>query len=147
VLGEDLAQGEVTALLVLGHELELGPEPMERAARLDTLVVIADTEEGIAARARVGLPSAAWAEVTGTITNRQGLVQRMHPAFAPPGQALPAWEIITRLGQASGAALGYGSVRQVFDEMVGKVGELQGQAARWGREARPIQLRFANSRG
>jgi NADH dehydrogenase/NADH:ubiquinone oxidoreductase subunit G len=81
------------------------------------------------------------------MTNRQGLVQRLHPAFAPPGQALPAWEILTRLGQASGAALGYGSVRQVFDEMVGKVGELQGQAARWGREARPIQLRFANSRG
>ena len=52
-----------------------------------------------------------------------------------------------RLGQAAGAALGCGRVRQVFDEMVGKVGELQGQAARWGRETRPIQLRFANSRG
>jgi len=85
--------------------------------------------------------------VAGTMTNRLGLVQRLHQAFAPPGQALPAWEIFTRLGQASGSALGYGHVRQVFDEMVGKVGELQGQAARWGRETRPIQLRWANSRG
>ena len=147
VLGDDLMNEEISALLVLGHDLELGPEPFERACRLDALVVIADTEEGIAARAKVALPSAAWAEVAGTMTNRQGLVQRLHPAFAPPGQALPAWEILTRLGQASGAALGYGSVRQVFDEMVGKVGELSGQAARWGREARPVQLRFANSRG
>jgi predicted molibdopterin-dependent oxidoreductase YjgC len=69
----------------------------------------------------------------------------MHPAYAPAGQALPAWEIITRLAHASGAALGFQGPRQVFDDLAGKVAELGG--ASWGREARPIQLRFANSRG
>ena len=79
------------------------------------------------------------------MTNRQGFVQRMQAAYAPGGQALPAWEIITRLAQASGAALSYTSARQVFDDMVQKVPDFRG--ATWGRDARPIQLRFANSRG
>jgi NADH-quinone oxidoreductase subunit G len=144
VLADDLLQGEISALLVLGHDLDLGPEAMGKAAALQALVVIADTEDGIPACARVALPSAAWAEVAGTMTNRQGRVQRLHPAFAPPGQALPAWEVITKLGQAAGAALSFGHVRQVFDEMTGKVADLKGN---WGRETRPIQLRFANSRG
>ena len=43
------------------------------------------------------------------------------------------------------AALGYSGARQVFDDMVQKVAEFRG--ATWGRDARPIQLRFANSRG
>ncbi|HLU65855.1 MAG TPA: molybdopterin-dependent oxidoreductase, partial [Kofleriaceae bacterium] len=147
VLADDLMQGEIKALLVLGHELPLPPEALARAGELGALVVIADSEEGIAARGTVALPSASWAEVAGTVTNRQGLVQRMHPAFSPAGQALPAWEVIARLGQAAGAAIKYPHARQVFEEMIGKVADLAGQGAAWGRETRPIQLRFAHSRG
>jgi predicted molibdopterin-dependent oxidoreductase YjgC len=118
---------------------------MGRAAELELLVVIADTEDGIVSRAKVALASAAWAEVSGTVTNRQGIVQRMHAAYAPSGQALPAWEIIVRLAQASGAAIAYNHPRQVFDDLAAKVPDFKG--AVWGRETRPIQLRWANSRG
>ncbi|HTE56494.1 MAG TPA: 2Fe-2S iron-sulfur cluster-binding protein [Kofleriaceae bacterium] len=145
VLEEDLLEGEIKALLVLGHHLPLSDEAMARLAGLDALVVIADTEDGVTLRAKVALASASWAEVAGTVTNRQGLVQRMQAAYEPGGQALPAWEVITRLAQASGAALGYGSARQVFDDMVQKVADFRGTV--WGSDARPIQLRFANSRG
>jgi predicted molibdopterin-dependent oxidoreductase YjgC len=69
----------------------------------------------------------------------------MHAAFEPSGQALPGWAIVTALAHASGAALGYSHPRQVFDEMVSKVGDFG--AAQWGRDARPVQLRFAHSRG
>jgi predicted molibdopterin-dependent oxidoreductase YjgC len=79
------------------------------------------------------------------MTNRQGKVQRLHPAFPPSGQALPAWEVVVRLGRATGAALGWDHVKKVFAEMTEKVPAFQG--ASWGREARPLQLRFAGSRG
>jgi NADH-quinone oxidoreductase subunit G len=145
VLAEDLMAGGLTGLLVLGHELELPPEALTRAAELDAVVVIADSESGIAGRAKVALPSASWAEVSGTVTNRQGLVQRMHPALPTAGQSLPAWEIVTRLAHAAGAAVQYPNARKLFDEMAAKVPEFAG--ASWGRETRPVQLRFAHSRG
>jgi len=145
VLEEDLLEGELKALLVLGHHLPLSEEAQARLGQLDALVVIADTEEGMTSRAKVALACASWAEVAGTVTNRQGLVQRMQAAYAPGGQALPAWEIIARLAQASGAVLGFTSAKQVFDDMVQKVPDFRG--ATWGPDARPIQLRFANSRG
>jgi len=144
-LEADLIGGELSALLVLGQDLTLSPEAAEAVDRLDTLVVIADREVRIAKGADVVLANAAWAELDGTMTNRQGRVQRLHPAFPPPGQALPAWEIIVRLARAMSAAMSYDDVNAVFTEMKGKVPEFAD--AEWGRAARPIQLRFANSRG
>ena len=75
------------ALVVLGDVL-----PGVDAGKLKELEVIAIAahERGPVAAARsVALPAAAWAEVAGTITNNKGRVQRMHAAFAPPGQAIP----------------------------------------------------------
>jgi hypothetical protein len=86
----------------------------------------------------------------------------MHPAYPPPGLALPAWQIVARLARACDVALpglrrgssegrdgltGWDHVKQVFAEMTEQVSAFQGHGAAWGREARPIQLRFANSRG
>jgi NADH-quinone oxidoreductase subunit G len=144
-LERDLLDGKLKALLVLGHELPLSGPALARARELDALVVIAWREVGIAAAAHVALACSAWSEVHGTVTNRKGLVQRMHAACAPAGQSLPAWEIVTRLAQASGATLSYFHPRKVFEEMLGKVNAFAG--ADWGRPARLVQLRFAGSRG
>jgi NADH-quinone oxidoreductase subunit G len=137
---------EIRCVVMLGAELQ-GVPP----ARLAELAIIAITphERGAAAAALVALPSAAWAEAPGTVTNAAGRVQRMHAAFAPPGQALPAWEAIVRLGQAaaggSGDKLGYTHVRDVFKDMTQTVPAWR--ALTWAREARPLALRFAGSRG
>jgi NADH-quinone oxidoreductase subunit G len=141
----DLAGGAVKALLVLGQELPLSDAGKARLAELAALVVIAWQERGAAQRTNVSLPCAAWAEVSGTVTNRQGRVQRMHAAFATPGKAHPSWEIVTRLAKALGVTMPYTHPREVFAEMVKAVPAFAG--ADWGREVRPIQLRFANSRG
>ncbi|HEX8114649.1 MAG TPA: hypothetical protein VF516_43260, partial [Kofleriaceae bacterium] len=81
-----------------------------------------------------------------------GLVQRMHAAFAPPGQALPAWEAIVRLASicapvtAAGAGkLSFTHAREVFKDMTQTVPAWS--ALTWAREARPLALRFAGSRG
>jgi NADH-quinone oxidoreductase subunit G len=129
-------------VVVLGDVLD-GVAPGKLAGV--PVVSIAAHERGPVLGAKVVLPVADWAEAAGTITNRQGRVQRMHPAFPPPGQAVPAWEAAVKLSTQTGAKLLWTSAREVFQEMTQKVPAFA--AAKWGREIRPVQLRFAASRG
>ncbi|HSN27089.1 MAG TPA: 2Fe-2S iron-sulfur cluster-binding protein [Kofleriaceae bacterium] len=129
-------------LVVLGDVL-----PGLDAGKLKELEVIsiAAHERGPVPSARVALPAADWLEVSGTITNNQGLVQRMHAAFAPPGQAIPAWEAVVRLAHATGVKLAWTHAREVFKDMAAAVPPWNTLV--WAREARPLALRFAGSRG
>ncbi|HEY5933664.1 MAG TPA: 2Fe-2S iron-sulfur cluster-binding protein [Kofleriaceae bacterium] len=130
------------ALVVLGDVLT-GVDP----ARLREIDVIAITahERNYVELAKIAFPAADWAETAGTITNVQGHVQRMHAAFGPPGAALPTWEVLVRLAQATGVKLGWAHAREVFKDMVAAVPAWN--ALTWAREARPLALRFAGSRG
>jgi NADH-quinone oxidoreductase subunit G len=130
------------ALVVLGDVL-----PGLDAGKLKELEVISISahERGPVPSARVALPAADWAEVAGTITNVQGHVQRMHAAFAPPGQAIPAWEAVVRLAHATGVKLAWTHAREVFKDMTAAVAPWK--ELTWAREARPLALRFAGSRG
>ena len=143
-LEKDLVEGKLRALLVLGSESVLSDDALQAAGRLDALVVVADREVGLAEIGTVVLASAGWVEEDGTVTNKAGRTQRRRAAYAPVGQAQPAWQVITRLAQASDAAIAYDHPRNVFEDMV-KAGNFDG--AQWGRNVRPIQLRFAGSRG
>jgi predicted molibdopterin-dependent oxidoreductase YjgC len=69
----------------------------------------------------------------------------MHAAFPPPGQAIAGWEAVVRLAQATGVKMSFTHVREVFVEMTAAVPAWKG--IEWVREARPLQLRFAGSRG
>lgn len=144
-LAGDLRDGALRALVVLGGAEALADDVLDKAAGLDALIVLAAREVGLARVAKVLLPVAAWAEVDGTVTNRQGLVQRMHAAYPPPGAAVPAWEAAVKLGRATGAAVDYADAKSVFSEMIEHVPELSDAA--WGKPAPLIQLRFAHSRG
>ncbi|HEY4238369.1 MAG TPA: 2Fe-2S iron-sulfur cluster-binding protein [Kofleriaceae bacterium] len=127
----------VKTLVVLGDLLP-GLDPTKLAA-LDVIAISAH-DRGIVTNAKVALPAAAWAEVGATVTNNKGLVQRMHAAFPAPGQAMPAWDAIARLGNFA-----YAHAREVFKDMTAAVPAWS--ALVWAREARPLQLRFAGSRG
>jgi NADH-quinone oxidoreductase subunit G len=131
-----VASTEATTVVALGDAL-LSAER--------EVIAISAHERGAVATAAVALPIATWAEAAGTITNHQGRVQRMHAAFPPPGQAVPGWEVVVRLAQATGVKLGWSHAREVFGEMTGAVPAWNGLV--WAREARPLQLRFAGSRG
>ena len=109
------------------------------------VIAIAAHERGPVVKAKVALPAAEWAESAGTVTNNKGHVQRRHAAFAPPGQAIAAWEAVVRLAQALAVKMAFTHVREVFVEMTGAVPAWKG--IEWVREARPLQLRFAGSRG
>ena len=69
----------------------------------------------------------------------------MHAAFPPPGQAIPAWEAVVRLAHATGVEAAWTHAREVFKDMIAAVAPWK--ELTWAREARPLQLRFAGSRG
>jgi NADH-quinone oxidoreductase subunit G len=109
------------------------------------VICIAAHERGPVPHARVALPCAAWAETGGTVTNNKGLVQRMHAAFAPPGAAIAGWDAIVRLAAATGVKLAWSHARDVFKDMTQTV--TPWKELTWQRDARPLALRFAGSRG
>jgi len=144
-LEKDIASGALKGLIVLGSDLPLSEAAVEKAAGLDALVVIAAHERGLVGKAHIALACADWSEIHGTITNRQGKVQRLRAAYPTPGQSLPAWEIIVRLAKKLGATFDYGHPKTVFAAMKQTVPAFA--AAEWGPEALTVQLRFATSRG
>ena len=135
----------VRTLVMLGDVLPGAPTAADPKFRELAVIAISAHERGPVSGAKVALPAEDWAETSGTITNNKGHVQRMHAAFPAPGQALPGWEAVARLAAATGVKLTWTHAREVFIEMVGAVPAWSGLT--WAREARPLSLRFAGSRG
>ncbi len=77
---------------------------LRRGLRRADLVICQDayfpTETG--ALAHMILPAAQWPEKDGTMTNSERRVSLVRKALDPPGEALPDWEIFTRVGRALG---------------------------------------------
>ncbi len=84
------------------------------------LVVVQDayypTETG--ELADVLLPAAQWSERTGTMTNSERRICLLEAVGEAPGEALPDWEIISRVAAALGheEAFSYGDVEEIFAE-------------------------------
>ncbi len=119
-LVQAIEQGSMQVLYAIDTDLEaaFGAEAMARlAATLDCLIVQTSNERPGWDRAHVVLPSAVYAERDGTFTNFEGRVQRLNPAFAPRGEALPAWQLYQRLAQALGQDVDYASAEAVLTEL------------------------------
>lgn len=69
------------------------------------IVALTAHQTAQAQKAAVALPLAMHAERFGTYAQFQGRIQKVLPAFAPPGDALPAADILALLGRALGASL------------------------------------------
>ncbi|HVV87717.1 MAG TPA: 2Fe-2S iron-sulfur cluster-binding protein [Kofleriaceae bacterium] len=137
--------GAIRVVVALGHDLPMSSTALGRLRELDLYLALATHELGPVGHAGVALPIAAWAEQHGSFTNQDGKLQRFHGAIDAPGQAVAGWEAMARLGRASGANLTWTAARDVWKDMTAAVAAWKGAA--WGREIRPVQLRFAGSRG
>jgi NADH-quinone oxidoreductase subunit G len=62
------------------------------------------------------LPSAAWAERDGTVTDWEGRPQRIHPVRDPAGVSRPDWEILAVLAVALGGDLGFETLDELRTE-------------------------------
>jgi NADH-quinone oxidoreductase subunit G len=149
-LSRDLKAGALSGLLVLGDTGVLGKDEAAGLSalpvgKLDTLVLLATHQGPLVDAAHVALPLSMWAEVDGTITNKQGKVQRMRPGIEAAGDSLPGWEILVHLGQRLGMTLDLDTAKKVF--LAAKAAHGFMKDADWGRPILPVQLRFANTRG
>jgi predicted molibdopterin-dependent oxidoreductase YjgC len=68
--------------------------------------------------ADVILPSAGFAEETGTLTNLEGRVQGLGRATSIPGEARDGWEILALLSNRLGIAQTYESTAAVTQEII-----------------------------
>jgi ferredoxin-nitrate reductase len=69
--------------------------------------------------ANVLLPAAQWSEKVGTSTSSERLVSRSDQVLAPPGSALPDWEILARFATTMGyPGFAYESAAEVWDEFI-----------------------------
>lgn len=96
-----------------------GRHVADRLSSLDTLVVADYFLSETAQYAHVVLPSAQWAEETGTMTNLEGRVLLRRLAVAPPAGVRTDLQVIAGLAEALGCAPGVcvEDEASVFDEL------------------------------
>lgn len=95
-----LERGEADTLIVLENDLSrrVGAAALERAVAKAANVIAVDCIRTDTNRAaRVLLPSAAWAESTGTLVNNECRAQRFHQVFVPKRDVRPAWRVLADL--------------------------------------------------
>ncbi len=92
------------------------------ALRRAELVIVQDAYHPTetSALAHVVLPAAQWGEKDGVQTNSERRVSLIRRAVDAPGEALPDWEILARVGRALGhsAQFGWKTAAEVYDEYV-----------------------------
>ncbi|ARU04179.1 reductase [Comamonas serinivorans] len=90
---------------------------LQRAELVITQDAFLDTETN--RYADILLPGALWAEAEGVMINSERNLTLMQQAVAPPGQALPDWQIIARVACKMGYAEGFShtSADEVFEEI------------------------------
>ena len=113
--------GDIKGMYILGENPAMSDPDVEHArdalAKLDHLVVQDIFLTETANYADVVLPSSAWPEKTGTVTNTNRQVQMGRPAVPPPGEAKEDWWITTELAKRLGLDWDYTHPSQVFAEM------------------------------
>ena len=75
----------------------------------------------LALRDGLVLPMAAFCEAEGSLVDHAGALKHLSAAVAPPGEALPGWEIVCRIARAMGApGFDFSSARQISAELAGQ---------------------------
>ena len=133
------------ALYVAGSLLPDQPHSAEALSKLDFLVVQELFETETTAFADVVFPAASFAEIDGTYTNNDGLVQRLRQSIDPVNQSKPDWLIVSQLAKELGVDFGFEmSASAVFRELSDRTpayADLRYPALK--DESRPVQVKRA----
>jgi sulfite reductase (NADPH) flavoprotein alpha-component len=121
---DDMAAGKVKALWIICTNpvasVSNRDKVIQALKRADLVVAqdaFFDTETNI--YADILLPGALWAESDCVMINSERSMTLTQKAVEPPGEALPDWLIIARIGQEMGFvdAFNYASASDVFEEI------------------------------
>ncbi|MDJ0821716.1 MAG: formate dehydrogenase subunit alpha [Paracoccaceae bacterium] len=114
-------RGEIKGMYILGENPAMSDPDVEHArkalAHLDHLVVQDIFLTETAMFADVVLPSSAFPEKSGTVTNTNRQVQVARKAVEPPGEAREDWQVVVEMARRVGLDWDYDDPREVFDEM------------------------------
>ena len=121
---EAIERGEIKALWVMGTNpavsLPRAGAVRRALSKLDLFVVSENvaSNDTVNAGAHVLLPSTAWGEKDGTVTNSERCISRQRPFLVMPGEARPDWWIITQVARRMGHAdaFDYASPADIFRE-------------------------------
>lgn len=120
--------GDIKGMYILGENPAMSDPDVDHArdalAMLDHLVVQDIFLTETANYADVILPSSAWYEKSGTVTNTNRQVQMGRPVTAPPGEAKEDWWIEVELAKRLGLNWDYTHPKEVFAEMKLNMGSL-----------------------
>jgi assimilatory nitrate reductase catalytic subunit len=121
-----IGDGRVKALWIMGtNPVDSLPEAdlAREAIRDCPFVVVSDVAASTdtTSLARVLLPSAAWGEKDGTVTNSERRISRQRPFLAAPGEAMPDWRQIVEVAKRMGFsdAFAYSGPADIFREYAG----------------------------
>jgi NADH-quinone oxidoreductase subunit G len=141
----DAAGNSIRGQYVAGSFLPSHLRGREEALdKLDFLVVQELFETDTTAFADVVLPAASFAEVDGTFTNNDGLVQRVRQSIPPVHQAKPDWMITAALAAELGKDFGFQmSASAVFREIAERIPAYSGlRYPVLKDESSPVQARY-----
>ena len=119
-------EGRVKALILFGDPRDFAngelADFVEAAKGLEFLVVQGAFADDLTEIADVVLPSATFAEVSGTYTNLERRVQLLRPVLVPKDEEDADWRIISRIARRMGAdGFDHQDAESVFDEITGLV--------------------------
>ena len=124
---EGIDQGRIKGLVVLQENLVTDAGFSEELlSKLDFLLTTYPLANPTADVAHVVLPSAGWAEKTGTMINVTGRLQRLNKVVDAPGATLETWEIVRDLIQSTGGGNGIYSATDLFKQLAEQVSEFSG---------------------
>ncbi|MBI5666683.1 MAG: NADH-quinone oxidoreductase subunit NuoG [Chloroflexi bacterium] len=115
----DIARKPPKALIVAQADLLADdPAAAEWLSQVETIINLDLFEaSGLNALAQVVLPIQSFAERDGSFVNGERRVQRFYTAQGPMGQALPAWQVLQRLGEHLGQGRAKGSAAAVMQDI------------------------------
>ncbi|WP_435140351.1 formate dehydrogenase subunit alpha [Pseudopelagicola sp. nBUS_19] len=120
--------GDIKGMYILGENPAMSDPDVGHArdalSKLDHLVVQDIFLTETANFADVILPSSAWYEKSGTVTNTNRQVQMGRPVCKPPGEAREDWWIEVELAKRLGLNWHYDHPSEVFAEMKLNMGSL-----------------------
>ncbi|NQU10259.1 molybdopterin-dependent oxidoreductase [bacterium] len=121
-----IRDGRIRTLMVLGENVTKHGIGNDLLAKLDLLVVIDTLPSATTDQAHFVLPGATFAEKRGTFINARGRLQRLNPAIPSPGVARPEWETLAALLRELGTEARYGTIEDVFADLVAHVPAMAG---------------------
>ena len=113
--------GQIKALYIVGENpLETLPASLgvkEALSQLELLICQDPFLTETAKQAHIVFPACTFAEKDGTVTNQEGKVQHLRPAFDPLGESAVDWHIFVGIANGMGVSMPYEETADIQTEI------------------------------